>query len=134
MTVLDNEACFRKEWMTNDQWFCCEFLAEYFFGWHHVPSKIKEHGSGIEVNFQPHRMATYDFNGMTRLVLMAHAECVRADIAGSGPQLIKLILHKRPLRSGSMWERHPNIQDAIEVFEKNYRPLSVRQSKNQTLD
>lgn len=115
---MSDEDVYRKDWMSDGQWACANFLAAFFRGWHHVPTKIKECGKGIEINFRPHGMATYDFDNLTRLVLMAHDKMVRVDIQGSGPSMIKLMLHKRDSREGSMYERHPTIEDVLSQWRE----------------
>ena len=103
----------RKEWMTDDQWLCSLLLSQLYHGFHHVMGEVKEHGTGIEINSREYRLATFDFSYLTRLVLMSHDWGVRACIGGSGPGMIKIILHKRHLREGRMSERHPTIEQAI---------------------
>jgi len=107
----------REEWMSDNQWLCYLFLHRLFKGFHHIPTAPKAHGSGIEINFRPGYFATYDFDYLTKLVIMAHNWGVRCDIAGSGPGMIKLVLHKRRLREGRMNERHPTIAEAIEKYK-----------------
>ena len=108
---------YREEWMSDDQWLLSLFLCRLFCGFHHVPSKIKECGKGIQINFIPNSMATFDFDGLTKLVVMAHNWGVRANIAGSGPAMIKLQLWKRRLRDGCISERHPTIGQAVDKFK-----------------
>ena len=106
----------KRDWMSDDQFLCFLMLGALFRGFHHIPTEPKEHGSGIEINFRPHSLATFDFDQLTRLVLLSHDWGVRADIGGSGPAMIKLVLHKRHKRDGSMCERHPTIEQAINAF------------------
>jgi hypothetical protein len=109
---------YRKDWMSNDHWECYEFLADLFHGFHHICGRLHEHGDGIALNCTnaSNRFATFDFDYLTRAVLMAHERCIRFSIEPSGPGMLKLILHKRHKREGSMYERHPTIEQAIELF------------------
>lgn len=92
-------------------------LACTFRGLHNAP-KIKK-GPNIdcwEVNHYG-ELATFDFDGLTRLVVAAHMNCIRASVMSSGPSMIKIRLHSRTGRSGMMHERHPTIDDAVATIK-----------------
>jgi len=108
---------YRFAWMTDDQWLCKLFLCRLFSGFHHIPTEPKPSGTGVEINFTSSIFSTFDDDGLTRLVIMAHNWGVRATIQGSGPGMIKLRLHVRKCREGRMYERHPTISEAFEKFE-----------------
>lgn len=98
--------------------------AETFFGilyggQHHIPSEVKEFGYGWSVI---HRgtMATYDFSELTRLVVLAHEMCIRAEISQGGPRGLKISIWKRDPEGDSMCTRHPNLEDNIKLV-KRYR-------------
>lgn len=103
------------KWMTDDQWECFEMLCDLCRGSHHVGGKVKPCGKGILINLRyGWDAATYDFNGLTRAVVMAHDRCIRFEIEPSGFGMLKLVFHKRRLREGGeMWERHPTLESAI---------------------
>jgi hypothetical protein len=108
---------YRKDWMTDDQWLLSLFLCRLFSGFHHVPSEVKSCGRGLMLNFRPNSMSTFDFDDLTKLVVMAHNWGVRAEIGGSGPAMIKLMLWKRHVRDGNISQRHPTIDQAVEKFK-----------------
>lgn len=109
----------RKDWMSDDQWECWQMIRDLFFGFHHVHGKLHEWGYGIALNTsQTGSFATFDFDGLTRAVLMAHDRMIRFSIEPSGPGMLKLVLHKRHKRDGYMSEKHPTIEQAIELFRK----------------
>jgi len=111
----DHEKYNRHKWMTDDQWECALLLSELFFGFHHVDAKrIKEFGNGITYNTTA-SFSTFDFDKLTRLVLLSHKHCIRASIIPSGFGYIKIALHKRHLRAGQMHERHPDLNGLIEM-------------------
>ena len=113
--MTDGEQHYRKDWMSDDQWECAIFLADLFRGFHHVNGTIKPSGRGIEANvFNGNWAATYDYDGLTRAVIMAHDRMIRFEISGrTGPNMLKLFLHKRHCREGKMHERHPTLEQAI---------------------
>lgn len=102
-------------WMNDDQFECFKMLCDLFYGAHHVGGIVKPCGkSGIENNTRyTGSFGTYDFNALTRAVIMAHDRCIRFSIESSGPGMLKLRFHKRHLREGQMHERHPTIEQAI---------------------
>lgn len=111
------EEAYRQDWMTDDQWKCALMLCDLYRGFHHVNGKIKEWGQGVAVNTHgTGAFASYDFNGLTRSVVMAHDRCIRFAIEPSGPGMLRLILHKRHTREGSMNRRHPTLEEHIAII------------------
>lgn len=106
--------------MTDKQHDCYKVLAELYYGEHPLMGKVKCHGTGIEYNTSALQgFATYDFSGLTRMVLLAHEKAVRFSIEPSGPGMLKLVMHKRT-RSGKMHERHPGLMDVyLDFTERN---------------
>jgi hypothetical protein len=99
-------------WMSDDQWYCYQMLCDLYCGAHHIPGKVKEWGIGIEVSDHA-TLSTFDFDKLTRAVFLAHDRAVRLEIGPSGPGRIRIILHRRKGREGSMYERHPTIETAL---------------------
>ena len=83
------------------------FLAEFYSGSHHIPGKVKEYGSGWVLNIWKGSFATYDFDGLTRLVILAHKHLIRVEIGHAGMYL-QLRIHKRE-KTGGMAQRHPDL-------------------------
>ena len=104
-----------------------KFFAELYFGEHHIPAKgccgehgVKEFGPGSwSVN---HRgdMATYDYDFLTRMVFLAHDKCYRVSVQNGGPRQVKIVVFKRDYREGSMAERHPTIESALNEWRKRH--------------
>ena len=68
--------------ITVEQW-AIDFFAEFFLGEHHIPGYgkgIKKFGTGYCINYHPGNLATFDFDGMTRLVFLSHRDCIRSEI------------------------------------------------------
>ncbi|WP_417216497.1 hypothetical protein [Alcanivorax sp.] len=111
------------EWMNEDQWACFEMLCELFHGPHHVYGIVRECGPhGIEINAQncSNHFGTFDYNNLTRAVVLAHDRMIRFSIEPSAPGMLKLAFHKRHCREGRMNERHPTLEEAI----KSIRPTT----------
>lgn len=95
-----------------------------FYGIHHAPDIKKfpsEYGGRWEVNTSGD-LSTFDFDGLTRLVISAHDQCIRASVRSSGPRMVKIILHERKGRDGNMSQRHPTIEQAMEVIRAGRYP------------
>ena len=64
-------------------------------------------------------LATYDGNRLTKLVLLAHACCVRVEVQPRNMQCLALQFHGRA-RDGGMVRQHPPIDQAVAEFRKYY--------------
>jgi hypothetical protein len=106
---------YRKDWMSDDQWECAQMFADVVCGFHHITGTVKPFGYGIKVSAYPSRFATFDFDGLTRLVLLAHDRMIRVQLEPSGPRMIGFAMWKRHHREGGMSERHPTIEQAISL-------------------
>jgi len=94
------------------------FFSAFYLGKHHLPkSGLKPFGGGWCVN-HPSDLSTFDGDGLTRLVFLAHDMCFRASVQPSGPRRVKICIWKRDGRSGRMCQRHPTLNQALEVWGK----------------
>lgn len=109
-----NKLPLTKADMTEAQLACFDLLCDVFHGEHHAPERIFAFGRGIKCSAESHRLSTFDFDYLTRLVVLAHDACVRVEIVSSSPGRIGLVLHKRAGREGSTYDRHPTMEQAIE--------------------
>lgn len=103
-----------------------KFFSDYYYGEHHIPNyKLYEFGEGWMVKHDRGDLATYDFDGLTRLVLMAHEKAYRVSIMPLNFNTIKIAIWKRQ-REGGMTQKHPTIEEAIETYElyKPKKPIS----------
>ena len=103
----------RKNWMTDDQWECAQMFADVVGGFHHISGTIKPHGKGIKVSDRAFGWSTFDFDRLTRLVILAHDRMIRVALAQSGPYRVGFELYKRHTRVGSMSVRHPTLEQAM---------------------
>lgn len=96
-----------------------EFFAELYYGEHHIPGyKVHEWGDGFCVKHDRGGLSTFDYNELTRLVLMAHDKCYRVDISPLAPRYLRIAIWKRFGREGGFSSRHPTIEQAIESYNK----------------
>lgn len=91
-----------------------EFFGELYYGEHHFPSQLKEFGYGWRMDHYGD-LSTFDFNVLTRLVLMAHQKCIRVSIMPLNFKHIKICIWKRT-RDGGISTGHPTIEQAIDKF------------------
>ena len=112
-------------WMTADQKECFEFLCEIHNGGNHMFGKVQPSGEGLMINSQTFAASTFDFDNLTRAVILAHERMIRFEICPSGPRLLKLFAHKRHQREGRMHERHPTIEEAIASVRKNHGEVAA---------
>lgn len=60
-------------------------------------------------------LSTFDFDGLTRLVLLAHALCVRVSVSPCNMQYLEIMFHPRT-REGYAYQRHPTMEEAVNEF------------------
>lgn len=90
------------------------FLADIFLGFQHILGDIKADNDGIVlVTSSQNWAATYDYDGLTRAVVMAHDRMIRVEFLPSPAGKMKLGLSKRSSRDGAMSLRHPTLEEAI---------------------
>lgn len=119
--------------MTKAQRVCFEVLRTAFHGDGAWADRVYAAGDdGIKCTAGHHRLSTFDFDYLTRLVVLAHDACVRLEIVSSRPGTVGLMLHKRSCRSGNMFDRHPTIEEAIGSMRPRLVALSATEDGKQT--
>jgi hypothetical protein len=91
-----------------------EFFSIFYRGEHHFPGELKKFGEGWAMSYLG-GLSTFDLNDLTRLVFLAHDKCIRVDVSQGGPNRLRLAVWKRK-REGSLYERHPTIEQALEKW------------------
>lgn len=96
-----------------------DFFAELFRGEHHIPGRqLLDWGEGWAVECRTD-LSTFDGSLLTRLVVLAHDRCCRAEISPSKNEgLIYLAIHKRE-REGPIDCRHPTLEEHIQYIRSN---------------
>lgn len=98
-----------SEDMTKEQ--ALDFFAEFYGGEHHIHQEVKKYGDGWCI-LHDLQLATFDTDGLTHLVLLAHEKAVRVGIEACNPRYMKISIHQRK-RGGRMFERHPTLEEII---------------------
>lgn len=101
-----------------------DLLNEWAAGIYHLESRALgrvewENPRYMRFNCQYSRLATWDFQDLTRLVFLAHDFCIRVEITPAGPKGVWLWFHWRK-REGDMAERHPTLEQAVQSFRETY--------------
>jgi len=98
------------------------FFAAFYGGEHNIPgrtrrpSNVRPCGHGWSVSHVGD-LSSYGRDGLTRLVLLAHERCVRAEVSQGGPHRLRIAIWGRE-RTGGIAERHPTIEHAVERFRE----------------
>ena len=74
------------------------------------------------VSVRDNQLATYDFDALTRLVILAHDRCYRLALSQSAPRRIRIEIWRRRGRNGDFTQRHATIEEAI-ASVRRYHPL-----------
>ena len=104
-----------------------EFFEEIYYGSHHFPGKIKEHGNGWSICHSPD-LSIYDYNTLTRLIFLAHDKCYRLSICQGAPGTIKIVIHKRSTREGRIDQIIPTIETALSKWREDH-PIKELEGK-----
>jgi hypothetical protein len=102
-----------------------QILSEIFHGPHHLdPATLQktrwEDTHAIEYQLGRRQLATFDFDELTRLVVMAHDACVRIAVSPGGRMGLALFFHRRE-REGEYTQRHPTLEEAMMKMRGNYQ-------------
>lgn len=105
----------KKEEIVVPEW-AKAFFVEFYGGEHHFPrTGINRWGDGFCILHDQGDLATYDYNQLTKLVLMGHERCIRVSIQPHAFKTVRISIWQRE-REGSISHRHPTIEQAIEAF------------------
>lgn len=139
---MSDETYYRKDWMGDEEWECAEFLADVYHGFHHIPGDLRPSGkSAVCLEVDHISLATFDFNEMTRIVVLSHDKCIRFGV--SGPRMeereyeghtyeapVMTIVASKRQREGQMYQRHPTLEDATaEIRGTNTPPADTGEAK-----
>lgn len=97
-----------------------EFFSILFRGKHHIPSPLKSFGEGWSTLYDG-EAATYDFDLMTRIVLLSHDKHIRASIHGKSRHRIEIVVWKRDRTHDQRWGHHPTMEEALKAWRKTHK-------------
>lgn len=106
--------------MSPDQRECYQLLCDVMGGEDHLQGIVRQAGRGLSVSVRASDMATFDFDGLTRLVVLAHDRCIRVELRSSGPGLIGVMTHKRKGRDGPIHDRHPTMEGNMAEIRRRF--------------
>jgi hypothetical protein len=65
-------------------------------------------------------LATYDFDELTRIVVLSHDRKIRVSVEPLARSYLSLLFHKRITREGSIMERMPFLDDHVAQIREEY--------------
>lgn len=72
-------------------------------------------GEHVRISFgRWNGFSTFDFDGLTRLVVGAHDAAIRVAVEPCNPHYLRLTFHPRNRDQGHLWGRHPTMEAALE--------------------
>lgn len=86
-------------------------------GW---DTRLRPHGRGARFSIS-RELATYDTDGLTRLVLAAHDLRCRVSVEAVAPRVLQVCVWTRRDRTGKdYWGRHPQMEDALSAWREHH--------------
>jgi len=113
-------------------------IVRVFGGVHNVMGcwnrkEVWPNNDGLKMSLPASCLSTFDADGLTRLVVAAHDECVRVEIVGGGPRRVTVTFHVREGREGCYYQKHPTMEQALAEIRKHYdtegKPVSETTEK-----
>lgn len=94
--------------------------------WNLTPwTSLRQEGQSAVGRIPDDRMATFDFDALTRLVFAAHDRCARVSIEGSNFGRVRLVVYLRDGRDGRMHERHPTLEQAVAGWREHHSAVDA---------
>lgn len=105
-----------------------DLISEWVHGLHHFDSSVAKKVDWtdpdfIEVKWRVPGLATFDFNQLTRLVLLSHDKMVRVEINPQSSGMFCFLFHGRHSRTGGMCERFPSIETVLAQWRESHRGI-----------
>lgn len=76
-------------------------------------------GGGVRFTLRRGSLATFDFDHLTRLVILAHDRCIRVSVEPRSFQYLAICMWPRK-EAGALHDRHPTIEEAIERLRADH--------------
>lgn len=103
-------------------------LGDLFGGIYHLETKDLKavewsNPHCIEFVLRDKDLSTFDFGELTRFVILCHDYAIRGSVEAKHRRQFLLTFHQRK-REGRTGERHPTIEQALEMYRK-YHPVTA---------
>lgn len=72
-------------------------------------------------------LSTFDFDELTKLVVLSHDRMIRISINAVAPHRMQLLFHQRKTRIGSISERMPTMEEHIEIIRKDLNEVPLEE-------
>ena len=72
-----------------------------------------QYGHGVRFVVYRPKLATYDTDGLTALVLGAHEKAIRVEIGPVNFTHLAITMHPRARDAANQWGRHPSIEQVL---------------------
>ncbi|MCA0270415.1 MAG: hypothetical protein LCH53_14520 [Bacteroidetes bacterium] len=70
-------------------------------------------------------LSTFDSDGLTRLVLLAHDHALRVEVEAAAHGYLRLVMHGRSHKEKSLARHHPTLEDAVARHRKHHPVTSL---------
>ena len=102
-----------------------DLLGDVFLGIYHLDQKALlkvdwANNHHVIFNLSWRVLCTWDFDDLTRFVVLCHDRMIRMEIHPCGPHTLRLMFHQRTTREGNIGERYPTMEDHIAMIRSNY--------------
>lgn len=94
-----------------------ELFIDYVFGGLHHTHLVELKEVCYYIKFWDN-LATWDGNKLTKIVVAAHDLGLRVDAEPSGMRGMRLMIHNRASREGREMERHPTLEQHLEIIAR----------------
>jgi hypothetical protein len=114
-----------------------DVLGQVYAGIYHIQSEVLNkradftHPSCVEIVTYGD-LSTYDFDILTKLVVLCHDHAIRFTVAPASNRHLRLLFHKRVRESSRIYDRHPTLEDAARGIRERLRLLSARATEGET--
>lgn len=97
-----------------------DLLGEVYKGLYHIPASLLRKVHWEDEDFISvsvfDGLATWDYDQLTKLVVLGHDIMVRIEIVSCCPGYLKLLMSKRDERDGSIMTGYPTMEEHIKMI------------------
>lgn len=101
-----------------------DLLGQLYQGIYHIDDEARRvkwnNPDWIEIVVRDNGFATFDHGLLTLFVLLCHDSSIRGQISVANFRKLKMTFWKRSSREGSIYERHPTMEEHISILRERY--------------